>query len=136
MSATCSEIIWLCGLFGELGFPWAESTSVYANNISAIQIVANPVFHEHTKNIEVYCKSRVGIFIPHVSSKLQTANILTKVIPRPRHQCFFVRKLMLIDQTHQFDRGMWITSSLVLLVIFISFFPRNKDTNQKSICSD
>jgi len=41
----------------ELEFPQTESTSLYADNTSAIQIVANPVFHERTKHIEVDCHS-------------------------------------------------------------------------------
>ncbi|XP_050919610.1 uncharacterized mitochondrial protein AtMg00810-like [Lathyrus oleraceus] len=57
MSVACSEIIWLRGLLAELGFPQIEPTSLYADNTSAIQIVANPVFHEHTKHIEVDCHS-------------------------------------------------------------------------------
>ena len=49
MSLACSEIIWLSGLLAELGFPQTEATPLYADNTSAIQIVANPVFHERTK---------------------------------------------------------------------------------------
>jgi len=75
----------------ELGFPQTEPTSLYADNTSAIQIVANPVFHEHTKHVEVDCHSIRDayderlIFLPHVSTQLQIADILTKVVPRPRH---------------------------------------------------
>jgi len=110
MSAACSEIIWLRGLLAELGFPQIEPTSLYADNTSAIQIVANPVFHERTKHIEVDCHSirdayddRI-ISLPHVSTQLQIADILTKAVPRPRHQ-FLVSKLMLIDKQHQFEGG-------------------------------
>lgn len=45
MSAVCSEILWLRGLLAELGFPQTESTSLYADNTNAIQIVANLIFH-------------------------------------------------------------------------------------------
>jgi hypothetical protein len=77
MSAACSEIIWLRGLLAELGFPQTEPTSLYADNTSAIQIVANPVFHERTKHIEVDCHSIRDAYddrlisLPHVSCKLQ-----------------------------------------------------------------
>jgi len=57
MFAACSEIIWLRGLLAELGFPQTEPTSLYADNTSTIQIVANPAFHERTKHIEVDCHS-------------------------------------------------------------------------------
>ncbi|KAL6335934.1 hypothetical protein AAG906_003559 [Vitis piasezkii] len=86
MSTACSEIVWLHGLLEELG---------------AIQIATNPVFHERTKHIEVDChsirdtlESRV-ISLPHMSSDLQVANIFTKALTRQRHQ-FLVGKLLLI----------------------------------------
>ena len=110
MFAACSEIIWLRGLLAELGFPQTEPTSLYADNTSAIQIVANPVFHERTKHIEVDCHSIRDAYderlisLPHVITQLQIADILTKAVPRPRHQ-FLVGKLMLIDQPHQFEGG-------------------------------
>jgi hypothetical protein len=53
MSTTCFEIVWLCGLLEELDFPQTTSTPLHADNDSAIQIAANPIFHEHTKDIEV-----------------------------------------------------------------------------------
>lgn len=104
MSSACSEIIWLRGLLAELGFPQLESTSLYADNTSAIQITANPVFHERTKHIEVDCHSireacdNGVISLPHISSALQTADIFTKALSRQRHQ-FLVGKLMLLDQS-------------------------------------
>ena len=110
MSAACSEIIWLHGLLAELGFPQTKPTSLYADNTSVIQIVTNYVFHECTKHIEVDCHSICDAYddqlisLPHVSTQLQIANILTKAVPRPRHQ-FLVGKLMLIDQPHQFEGG-------------------------------
>ena len=110
MSTACSEILWLRGLLGELGFPQTEPTSLYADNTSAIQIVANPVFHERTKHIEVDCHAireaydNHVISIPHINTQFQVADILTKAVPRPRHQ-FLVSKLMLLDDPHQFEGG-------------------------------
>ncbi|WVZ03717.1 hypothetical protein V8G54_024523 [Vigna mungo] len=53
MSAACSEIIWLRGLLTELGLSQAQPTPLHVDNTSAIQIAANPVYHEQTKHIEV-----------------------------------------------------------------------------------
>ena len=36
MSTACSEIVWLCGLLEELGFPQTTSTPLHADNTSAI----------------------------------------------------------------------------------------------------
>jgi len=102
MSFACSEIIWLRGLLGELGFPQVELTPLHADNTSVIQIAANPVFHERTKHIEVDCHSiretydaRV-ISLPHISTTLQIVDVFTKALSKHRHH-FLVDKLMLLD---------------------------------------
>ena len=103
MSLACSEIIWLRGLLAELDFSVTNSTPLHADNTSAIQITANPVFHESTKHIEVDCHSirealdtRV-ISLPHISTNLQIADVFMKAMTRQRHQ-FLVGKLMLLDR--------------------------------------
>lgn len=48
MSAACLEIVWLHGLLLKLEFPQIKPTSLYVDNTSVIQIVANPIFHKHT----------------------------------------------------------------------------------------
>lgn len=102
MSAACSEIIWLRGLLAELGYSQAQPTPLHADNTSAIQIAANPVYHERTKHIEVDCHSireafdRLVITLPHVSTTLQIADIFTKSMSCQRHN-FLVGKLMLVD---------------------------------------
>ena len=103
MSSACSEIVWLRGLLGELGFPQIEPTPLHADNTSAIQIAANPVFHERTKHIEVDCHSireaydAHDISLPHITTALQTVDVFTKALSKPRHH-FLVDKLMLVDQ--------------------------------------
>ncbi|KAK2396270.1 putative mitochondrial protein [Trifolium repens] len=102
MSAACSEIIWLRGLLSELGYSQTQPTPLHADNTSAIQIAANPVYHERTKHIEVDCHSireaydRKIITLPHVSTSVQIADILTKSMTRQRHN-FLISKLMLVD---------------------------------------
>jgi len=102
MSSACFEIIWLRGLLGELGFSQVEPTSLHADNTSVIQIAANPVFHERTKHIEVDCHSiheaydACVIYLLHISTTLQTANVFTKALSKHRHH-FLVDKLMLLD---------------------------------------
>jgi hypothetical protein len=101
MSSACSEITWLRGLLGELGFLQHHST-LHADNTSAIQSAANPVFHERTKHIEVDYHSihesfdQHVITFPHISIKHQTADIFTKALSRHQHQ-FLVGKLMLLN---------------------------------------
>jgi len=92
MSSTCSKITWLRGLIGELGFPQQHSTPFYVDNTSVIQIIANHVFYERTKYIEVDCHSihesfdQHMITLPHISNEHQTADIFIKALSRHRHQ--------------------------------------------------
>ncbi|RVX16767.1 Retrovirus-related Pol polyprotein from transposon RE1 [Vitis vinifera] len=103
MSLACSEIIWLRGMLAELDFSETDPTPLHADNTSAIQITANPVYHERTKHIEVDCHSIREAFearvitLPHISTDLQIADIFTKALPRHRH-CLLSSKLMLVDQ--------------------------------------
>ncbi|XP_019053485.1 PREDICTED: uncharacterized protein LOC109114773 [Nelumbo nucifera] len=103
MSAACSEITWLRGLLTEIGFPQSNPTPLHADNISDTQIATNLVYHERTKHIEVdyhYIRDVVNtrvIYLPHVSTDLQIADVFTKSLTRQRHQ-FLIGKLMLLDQ--------------------------------------
>ncbi|XP_042944752.1 uncharacterized mitochondrial protein AtMg00810-like [Carya illinoinensis] len=103
MSSACSEIVWLRGLLSELGVPQLTPTPLHADNTNAIQIAANPVFHERTKHIEVDCHSIHEAFdhhvikFPHISTEHQTADVFTKAMSRHRHQ-FMIDKLMLLDR--------------------------------------
>ncbi|KAA3483314.1 Integrase, catalytic core [Gossypium australe] len=64
-----------------LPFPLAH---LYYDNCAALHILANPVHHEHTKHIEVYCHfiwdciKTGSITTSHVSSNHQLADIFTK----------------------------------------------------------
>ena len=103
MSLACSEFIWLLGLLVELDFCTTDPTPLHADNTNAIQITANPVYHERTKHIEVDCHSICEAFeayvitLPHISIELQIVDIFTKALTHHRH-CFLSSKLLLVDQ--------------------------------------
>jgi len=94
MSSASFEIKWLCRLLGELSVPQLTLTPLHADNTSAIQITANPLFHERTKHIEVDCQE---ITLPHISSEHQTIDVFTKALSHSRHQ-FLINKLLLRDR--------------------------------------
>ncbi|KAL2591732.1 hypothetical protein AAZV13_12G026300 [Glycine max] len=102
MSVACSENIWLRGLFSKLGYLQAAPTPLYVDNTSVIQIVANLVYHERTKHIEIDCHSireaydHKIITLPHVSTSVQLADVFTKSLAR-QWRNFLVSKLMLVD---------------------------------------
>eukprot|EP00268_Persea_americana_P028010 TRINITY_DN27257_c0_g1_i2.p1 TRINITY_DN27257_c0_g1~~TRINITY_DN27257_c0_g1_i2.p1 ORF type:complete len:170 (+),score=20.05 TRINITY_DN27257_c0_g1_i2:270-779(+) len=107
VSSASNEVLWLHRLLREFGVPIREATPLNGDNTSAIQIASNLVFHERTKHIEVDCHfirqhflSRL-LFLPHVSSHNQLADLFAKALPRPRHD-FLVTKLMLSHNPHQF----------------------------------
>ncbi|GKA62240.1 hypothetical protein Tco_0761759, partial [Tanacetum coccineum] len=82
-SATC-EIMWLINLLGDLCIKEQLLVNLYSDSNSAIQIAANPVFHERTKHFEVdvhFIREKVQngvINTIKVDSADQTADILTK----------------------------------------------------------
>ena len=102
ISAACYEIVLLRGLLFELGFPPTNPTSLHGDNMSAIQIAANPVYHERTKHIEVDCNyireafTQGVITFPHLTTDLQIVDVFMKALTRQRHK-FLSSKLMLID---------------------------------------
>ena len=118
MSLACSEIIWLRGLLAELDFSTTDPTPLHVDNTSAIQNTTNPVYHERTKHIEVDCHSIHEAFearvitLPHISIKLQIANIFIKALTRHRH-CFLSSKLLLVDQPASILGGLSMGSFAV-----------------------
>jgi len=84
MSSACAEVVWLCSLLDQLGFSQPTSTPLHADSTSAIQIAANPVFHERIKHIEVDCHyirealTNNVIYLPYISTDLQVADIFIK----------------------------------------------------------
>ena len=53
MASTVAEIVWIVGLFDELGIKINLPVPLYSDSTSVIQIAANPVFHERTQHIDI-----------------------------------------------------------------------------------
>ncbi|PKU79054.1 Retrovirus-related Pol polyprotein from transposon TNT 1-94 [Dendrobium catenatum] len=84
LSAATSDVLWLRRLADELQLPQKAPTTILCDNISAIAIAKNPVFHACTKHIEIdfqFIRHHIlnnNISIQHISSQEQIADILTK----------------------------------------------------------
>lgn len=58
MTSTTYEIIWLLTLLSNFCISHAQSAQLFCDNQAALQIVANPIFHEYTKHIGLDCHFR------------------------------------------------------------------------------
>jgi hypothetical protein len=55
MTGTCYELSWLHSLLLDLQILHPKQTLLYCDNTTALHIVANPVFHNKTRYIEMNC---------------------------------------------------------------------------------
>lgn len=68
--------------------PTRQDLHLLCDNVSAIKLAKNPVFHSRTKHLEIhhhFIRERVlagEVSLQHVSTHDQTADILTKNLPR------------------------------------------------------
>ena len=53
MASIVAEVVWLVGLFKELGVQVKMHVPTYTDSKLALQIAVNPVFHERTKHIDI-----------------------------------------------------------------------------------
>nr|XP_016446569.1 PREDICTED: uncharacterized protein LOC107771629 [Nicotiana tabacum] len=84
MASCTAEITWLIGLFKELGVDVELHVKLKCDSKAAIQIAANPIFHERTKHIDIdyhFVRERITQEIlrtEHVTTKEQLADLITK----------------------------------------------------------
>lgn len=84
-----TELIWLQLVLWEVGVFQSKAPVLYCNNLGATYWTANPIFHAHTKHIEVgfnFVYERVAcntLKVCCVSSRNQVADIFTKALSWP-----------------------------------------------------
>ena len=84
-----SELIWLRGLLKELGYP-SSTASVHSDNIGALYLSTNPVFHARTKHIELdyhFVREQVAngfLQLQFIPTDAQIADLFTKPLPSAR----------------------------------------------------
>lgn len=92
LAATVVELVWIVGLMKELKINVPFPINVYSDSKAALQIAANPVYHERTKHIEIDChfiteKIIQGLISTnYISARKQPADVLTKSLPRVQHE--------------------------------------------------
>ncbi|XP_057539843.1 uncharacterized mitochondrial protein AtMg00810-like [Amaranthus tricolor] len=91
MASAASEVTWLVRLLEELQLTSLKPVLLHCDNISAIHIAKNPVFHERTKHIDIDChftrdKVLEGLLqLTYLPTQNQLADVLTKILPSHQH---------------------------------------------------
>lgn len=111
MATAVSEIIWLTGLLKELNINIDIPVKLHCDGKAAIQISANPIFHERTKHIELDChivreKIKDGlVHAEHTNTKEQLADLLIKGLEAAQHHSLLDKLGVLDVYTNSSLRG-------------------------------
>ncbi|CAA3032025.1 copia-type [Olea europaea subsp. europaea] len=88
MAHTAAEITWLTFLLKDLGVPQSNPPVLFYDNLSALHMTVNPVFHSRSNHIEfdyhfVHERVALGLLVTrHISTTHQVAGIFTKPMPK------------------------------------------------------
>lgn len=88
MSSTAAELTWLSYVLRDIGAYISAPPVLYCDNLSALYMTVNPVFHARTKHIEVdyhYVRKKVALgslVTKFISSSEQLADLFTKSLPK------------------------------------------------------
>ena len=83
LASTTTKLMWFMNLLQSIGY-CLPPPKLYYDNISAVTIAKNPVFHHRTKHIEIdvhFVRERVAsgdLLLEHVAGPNKTANIFAK----------------------------------------------------------
>ncbi|CAL5412382.1 unnamed protein product [Camellia sinensis] len=99
LAHTTAELTWLQMLLVEFCIPQSSVPVLWCDNMSALALATNPVFHHRSKHLEVDChfvREKVAahkLFLKHVPTSHQLADIFTKPLSTARFS-FLTSKLM------------------------------------------
>lgn len=106
MAACVAEVVWLLGLLQDLGVSVPRIVSLHYDSKVAIQIAANPTFHERTKHIDIDChfvreKVKEGMIqTTYLATQSQIADMLTKGLGVSQHH-LLLSKLGVLNIFHR-----------------------------------
>ncbi|KAK2977646.1 hypothetical protein RJ640_012483 [Escallonia rubra] len=92
LASTTAELTWLSFVLRDIGVPQPRPSLLFCDNLAALYMTVNPMFHCHTKHVEIdyhYVREKVAlgsIITRFVTSKQQVADIFTKPLSRD-HLC-------------------------------------------------
>ncbi|OMO78632.1 Integrase, catalytic core [Corchorus capsularis] len=88
LASAAAEITWLSFVLRDIGVYLKKPPVLFSDNISALHMTINPVFHARTKHIEIdyhFVREKVSagsLVTQFVSSSNQVADVFTKALPR------------------------------------------------------
>ncbi|KAK2973116.1 hypothetical protein RJ640_027088 [Escallonia rubra] len=97
LASTAAEITWLSFILRDIGVHLSRPPALFCDNISALHLTINPVFHARTKHIEIdyhFVREKVALgslTTRFVSSENQVADILTKPLTRSSFEALRVK---------------------------------------------
>ncbi|CAN6680123.1 unnamed protein product [Malus baccata var. baccata] len=53
LAHTAAELTWICKILKDVTFPLRQDPRLWCENVSAISLASNPVFHARTKHVEI-----------------------------------------------------------------------------------
>jgi len=83
-TTSACQSVWLNNIMTQIGFNLDVPIKIYVDNVSAINLAKNPVFHQRSKHIDIryhFLRDQVGknmIKLEYCRSEYQIADILTK----------------------------------------------------------
>ena len=97
MASTAAELTWLTKLLRDIGVSFSKPPILHCDNLSALYMTTNPVFHNRTKHIELdyhFVREKVALgnlVTCFVDSASQLADIFTKPLSRDCFKQFCVK---------------------------------------------
>ncbi|KAF2325353.1 hypothetical protein GH714_027021 [Hevea brasiliensis] len=97
-TAAVNQALWLRKLLADLHMEQKESTKVFVDNLAAIAIANNPVFHGKTKHFSIKLfflrdvQKDGAVCLKYCKTENQLADIFTKALPRSKFE-FLIEKL-------------------------------------------
>ena len=116
MANTTTELTWMSFILKDLHIPLASTPTLYCDNTSALHMTINPMFHAHSKHIELdyhFVRERVALRLlvtQHISTEKQVVDLFTKPMSKVALSNF--RTKLCLQARHSLREGIGTTQHL------------------------